>query len=119
MLSVMETAADLLWTSFPNSAVPTHAAVCQHQDPGDQTLPSGISRPHLLPHALCRPLGGRPGLLPGEISSGKERDGYPVGIPGSWGRRELGPQTHWIRARKELGNLGPGRGWDQGQDSWI
>nr|ADA77674.1 kallikrein-related peptidase 9 variant 1 [Canis lupus familiaris] len=46
-------------------AVPTHATVCQHQHPGTQTLPSGLSRPHLGWDALCRPLGGGPRLLPG------------------------------------------------------
>uniref|UniRef100_A0AC11DHS4 Kallikrein related peptidase 9 n=1 Tax=Ovis aries TaxID=9940 RepID=A0AC11DHS4_SHEEP len=45
--------------------VPTDAAVCQHQHPGAPTLPPGVSRPHLRQHALCRPVGGGPGLLPG------------------------------------------------------
>ncbi|KAK1329887.1 hypothetical protein QTO34_010070 [Cnephaeus nilssonii] len=50
----------------PHSGVPTHAAVCQHQHPGAQTLPAGISRPNLQAHALCRPVGGGPGSCQGD-----------------------------------------------------
>uniref|UniRef100_A0A2I3H5C8 Kallikrein related peptidase 9 n=1 Tax=Nomascus leucogenys TaxID=61853 RepID=A0A2I3H5C8_NOMLE len=47
-------------------AVSSHTAVCQHQHPGEQTLPLGVPWPHLGQHALCGPVGGGPRFLPGE-----------------------------------------------------